>query len=145
MAIRQNTNLSGSLAISPRYQRIMQDPSTGIIIIDDIIDPAVVEAHTEVNRSIAWLKIESGFQVTLLANAPSGLSAVGNHQPWSTLQLLVQTDETYVVEFRAQPLNASTQQRVTGYELTSPGDALYVKIDQTANTVTLYGSAGQLS
>lgn len=143
MAIKQNNTLSGSLVISPHFQRIMQDPGTGIIIIDDILDPSVVEAHTEVNRSTAWLKIETGFQVTVLPSAASGLNVLGNHQPWSSLQLLVKSTEVFVVEFGGRPMNNNNQQSVTGYQFNAPGDALYVKIDQSANTVTLYESAGQ--
>lgn len=137
MAINQ-TNHPAGLEIDPRYQKIEKDPGTNIIIIDDVIDPGVSEAHTEVNRTVAWLKIETDYQVSVLAGEPSGLNELNSHHPWNRLRLFATDNETFVVEYAALPMNHANQQSVTGYQLGSPSDALYVKIDQNTNMITLY-------
>lgn len=137
MAITQN-NPGASYSVAPHYQKIEQDPSTGIIIIDDIIDGGITESHTEVNRSVAWLKIETNYQVSVLSAGPSGLNELNSHHPWNRLRLFATDNETFVVEYAALPMNHANQQSVTGYLLGSPSDALYVKIDQNTNMITLY-------
>ncbi|MCC7505742.1 MAG: hypothetical protein IT259_10590 [Saprospiraceae bacterium] len=143
MSISKNENFPPSQSIEPRYQRIIQDPGTGLIIIDDVMTPGIAETHTEVNRSTAWLKVEPGFHVTVLSGAPSGLSALDTIAPWSRLEVLVQSNELYVIEHSALPMSAANQQKVTGFAFGAPGDSIVIKIDQSSNSITLYESNGR--
>lgn len=142
MAITQTAH-PANLNIAPRYQKIEKDQGTNIIIIDDVIDPGVSQTHTEVGRPVAWLKIEAAFQVSVLASEPSGLTEIDGHGLWNRLRLFATDDETFVVQYQALPMTHANQQSVTGYRLGAPGDALYVKIDQNTNAITLY-QAGKL-
>lgn len=137
MAISKNI-YPGGQQVSPRYQKIEQDGSTGFIIIDDTVAPGISEAHTEVNRGVVWLKIEANYQVSVLAAEPSGLQPLGSHEPWNRLRLFVKANETFVIQYSGLPKGADTQHAVASYLLSGPTDRLYVKIDQGANTLTLY-------
>lgn len=144
MAITKNGNYPENLAVSTRYQRIVQDAGTGFIIIDDTLDPGVSEAHTEINRSTVWLRVEENYQLTVLTAAPAGLVILDAFNSWSETEILAKENEVFVVEHSGLPMSAANQKSVTGFSFGAPGDVITIKIDQAANTVTLYRNNGHL-
>ncbi|HNL39102.1 MAG TPA: hypothetical protein PKL15_00635 [Saprospiraceae bacterium] len=144
MSITKNDNYPGNLEVSTRYQRIIQDPGTGYIIIDDIVTPGESEAHTEINRGTAWLRVEANYQITVLSAAPAGLAIIDAYASWSETEILAQANEVFVVEHTGLPMSAANQKNIVGYSFGAPGDVITIKIDQAANTVTLYRNNGHL-
>lgn len=136
MSVSKNTYSAGH-SISTRYLRLEKDSTTDIIIIDDIMTPGLIEVHTEIDRQVAWLKIVPGFEFTLLDEAPEGITALDPaYGGWDKMRLFVHTSEVFVVQY--SDTVKTTQEAVTGYEMGSSADAIVVKIDRQANTVTLY-------
>lgn len=126
------TTYNANQSVTARYLNITKDSATGIIIVDDTNGGYTVDVHTEIDRQLVWLKIVPGFESTLLDEAPEGITAIDSvYGDWDKTRLLVQSSEVIVVQY------SSTQQSVTGYALSS-SDAIFVKIDQVENTVTLY-------
>ncbi|HRI61699.1 MAG TPA: hypothetical protein PK228_18295 [Saprospiraceae bacterium] len=135
MSVEKNTYGSAT-SQNPRYIRAEKDSGTSIIIIDDVTSGGLVDVHTEVNREIAWLKISPGFSAALLDDEPSGITAFSPaHSNWSKTRILVQDSEVFVVKYTSTA--KTTQDEVTGYSM-GVSDVVFVKIDQQADTVTVY-------
>ncbi len=135
MSVTKNS-YSANHSLSPRYIRTEKDTSTSIIIIDDTMIGDVVEVHTEVDRQVAWIKIMPGFTTILLDDEPSGITAFSpEHSKWSRTRILVQDAEVFVVKYTTTA--KTTQVEVTGYSM-GASDVVFVKIDQPADTVTVY-------
>jgi hypothetical protein len=131
------TSVDPTTEFNPRFIRTEKDASTSIVIVDDIIDGGITDVHTEVNREVTWLKITPGFAVSVIDNAPSGVTAFSpDHDHWNKTRILAADSEVFIVKHT----NAAKtiQDEVTSYAFGNPSDALYVKIDQPANKVTLY-------
>jgi len=141
MAITKNT-YSTSHAIDPYYIRIVHDPTqAGFIIIDDIeFSGERGSLHEETSGSVVWLQVEMNNQVTVLVSAPIGVSVfTPSHSGWSQSRIYVKSAEAFVVQYSSVPMDdASNRTAVTGYQLGSSSDVLYIKIDQQANTITMY-------
>lgn len=121
---------------TPRYIRTEKDSGTSIIIIDDVTTGGLVDVHTEVDRQVAWLKIIPGFTSILLDDEPTGITAFSPaHSNWSKTRILVQDSEVFVVKYTSTA--KTTQDEVTGYSM-GVSDVVFVKIDQQADTVTVY-------
>ncbi len=136
MNITQNSYTPGYF-LSPRYIRVEKDAGTSIIIIDDVMNTGSVEVHTEVNRDVSWVQVTPGFSVVVLDTAPSGsLTAFSPvHENLDRTRIFVQDTETFIVKYTG--LTKTTQEQVVGYSIGS-GDTLYLKIDRTSDTVTVY-------
>lgn len=136
MSITKTTH-SSSLQITPRFIRAEKDASTSIIIIDDVNISNAVEVHTEVAREITWLKITPDLAVSVIDDAPSGVTAFSpEHDHWNKIRILAASAEVYVVKYTSAA--KTTQDEITEYAFGDSSDVLYVKIDQQANTVTVY-------
>jgi len=130
------TTYNANQSVTARYLNITKDSATGIIIVDDTNGGYTVDVHTEIDRQLVWLKIVPGFESTLLDEALEGITAIDSvYGDWDKTRLLVQSSEVIVVQYSST--SKVTQQSVTGYALSS-SDAIFVKIDQVENTVTLY-------
>jgi hypothetical protein len=136
MSITKTTHAL-SLQINPRFIRTEKDASTSIIIIDDVNISNVIEVHTEVAREITWLKIASGFIVSVIDDAPPGVTAFNpDHDHWNKTRILAAESEVLVVKYTSA--TKTTPDEITGYVFDHPSDALYIKINQQANTITVY-------
>ena len=130
-------SVSPTTVFNPRFIRTEKDASTSVIITDDINSGGISEVHTEVNREITWLKITPGFAVSVIDDAPSGVTAFSpDHEYWNKTRILAANSEVSVVKYTSAA--KTIQDEVTSYAFGDPSDALYVKIDQPANKVTLY-------
>jgi hypothetical protein len=130
------TTYAANHSISTRYLRVEKDAATEIIIIDDVVHLGMVEVHTEIDKQVAWLRFTPGFGMTVLDEAPSGITAFSpTHGAWVRTRLFAQSSEVFVVMYTSM---AKTEQaEVTGYSMGS-SDMVYVKIDQTSGEVTIY-------
>lgn len=134
MSVVEN-NYQTPQTLSPRYQKIEFDLSQGIIVIDDIAI-STPEVHTEVDRDTTWIRVRSGFDLTVVGDGPSGLtSLVSGLEKWSEKRLYIKADEVFLVEYDSDA--RTTQTAVTGYEFGSE-DMIYIKIDREEDTVSIY-------
>lgn len=133
MSVIRNT-YGTSVSIQPYLVRVKKnlDLQESIIIDDDQVVSMVV-TQTEV-----WLKVETDCKITVLSEAPSGVSAfTPSHSNFDKTLVLIKAAETFVVEHSGTPFTPDTRSAVTGYQQGAM-DILYIKIDHTANTTTIY-------
>jgi hypothetical protein len=97
------------------------------IIIDDWTPNLTSSISTTVIRPVIWLKMESDYRVTVLANAPQNPTPIGTH-PFAASQMFLKGGELFVVDYADSNLDEAQRNNVTGYQFGSQ-DALYVKIE----------------
>ncbi|MCB9307612.1 MAG: hypothetical protein H6565_13540 [Lewinellaceae bacterium] len=135
MSVVEN-NYQTPQTLSPRYLKIEYDPTNDIIIIDDVGITSGIEVHYEIDRDEVWIKVNTGFELTIIDSEPSSLSSLASDlEKWSEKRLFVQTDEVILIEYDSDA--RTTQTAVTGYEFGS-GDTIYIKIDRDEDTVSIY-------
>ena len=133
MSVIRNT-YSTSLSIQPYLVRTKKNPDTqeSIIIDDDQI------VNMTITQPEVWLKVETDCNITVLSEAPSGVTAfTPNHSNLDKTLVLIKAAETFVVEHSGTPLTPDTRTAVTGYQQGAT-DVIFIKIDHTANTTTIY-------
>lgn len=131
------TSVDPTTQFNPRFIRTEKDASTSIVILDDIVNGGFVDVHTEVNREVTWIKITPGFAVSVIDDAPSGATAFSpDHDHWNKTHILATDSAVFVV--RHTSAAKTTREEVTSYAFGDPSDVLYIRIDQPANTVTVY-------
>lgn len=134
MSVIRNT-YGTTLSIQPYLIRVNKNLDLQeSIIIDD--DGSVSMAISD--QAVVWLKVETDCKVTVLSEAPSGVSAfTPSHSNLDKTLIFIKAAETFVVEHSGTPLTPDTKSAVTGYQQGAM-DILYIKIDHTANTTTIY-------
>jgi hypothetical protein len=134
MSVILNT-YSTSLSIQPYLVRVKKNPEAQESII---IDDEVIINMTVSEQEIVWLRVETDCKITVLSEAPSGVSAfTPSHSNFDKTLVLIKAAETFVVEHSGTPLTPDTRSAITGYQQGAM-DILYIKIDHTANTITIY-------
>lgn len=140
MAITKNTYQTNH-AINPYYVRIVEDSNrTDFVIIDDWTTGGFAgNLNVQASGATIWIKIEANCQVTVLASAPSSVTAfTPAHSEWSLTRIYIVSGETFVVHYSGTPMDdATNRDAVTGYQMNA-SDVLYIKIDHSADTVTAY-------
>lgn len=134
MSVIRNT-YGTTLSIQPYLIRVNKnlDLQESVIIDDDVVTNMTVS-----NQAVVWLKVETDCKITVLSEAPSGVSAfTPSHSNFDKTLVLIKAAETFVVEHSGTPLTPDTRSAVTGYQQGAM-DILYIKIDHTANTTTIY-------
>ncbi len=140
MSITKNSYQT-SHSIKPYYVRVQEDLSrSDFIIIDDVeYNGNQGSLYKETNGGTIWIKVETNSQVTVLSSAPSGVTPfTPSHTGWTRSRIYIQ-GETFVVHYSSIPMDdATNRDEVTGYSMDSFDDVLYIKIDHSADTVTIY-------
>lgn len=134
MSIIKNT-YSTSLSIQPYLVRVKKnlDAQESVIIEDDVVMSMTISEQTTI-----WLKVETDCNITVLANAPFGVSAfTPSHEGLDKTLILIKAAETFVVEHNEFPLTTDTRTAVTGYQQGAT-DTIFIKIDHSDNTTTIY-------
>ena len=134
MSVIRNT-YSTSLSVQPYLVRVKKNPDVqeSVIIDDDIIINMTVS-----EQEIVWLKVETDCNITVLSEAPSGVTAfTPNHSNLDKTLVLIKAAETFVVEHSGTPMTPDNRTAVTGYQQGAT-DTIFIKIDHTANTTTIY-------
>jgi hypothetical protein len=134
MSVIKNTYAT-SLSIQPYLIRVKKNhDAQESIIIDD--DGAINMTISE--QTIVWLKVETDCNITVLANAPFGVSAfTPSHSNLDKTLILIKAAETFVVEHSELPLSTDTRTAVTGYQQGAT-DTIFIKIDHSDNTTSIY-------
>lgn len=134
MAIIKNT-YDTSLSIQPYLVRVKKnlDVQESVIINDDeVINMTISEQNT------VWLKVQTDCNITVLAQAPSGVTPfAASHEGFAKTLILIKAAETFVVEHSGYPLTPDTRTAVTGYQH-GANDTLFIKIDHASDTTTIY-------
>ena len=83
------------------------------------------------------MKVSPGYAVAVLENAPSEnlVEFSPIHENLEKVRIFIQDSETFIVHYTGTA--KTTQGQVAGYTM-GPGDTLYLKIDRTSDTVTVY-------
>ena len=133
MSVIRNT-YSTSLSIQPYLVRTKKNPDTqeSIIIDDDQI------VNMTITQPEVWLKVETDCNITVLSEAPSGVTAfTPSHSNFDKTLVLIKAAETFVVEHSGTPMTPDNRTAVTGYQQGAT-DTIFIKIDHTANTTNIY-------
>lgn len=136
MAITKSS-LSTSFSFSPNYSRISKHPSqTNFIIIEEIINGI----SSEVSGQPVWLKVASDGTISETSNPGTNAVAFSpSHSNGSTTRIYVKGNQVIIVRYGSSTMiDFVNAQEVTEYALGTSGDVLYLKIDHSANTVTVY-------
>lgn len=133
MSVISNT-YNTSLSIQPYLVRVKKDPDVqeSLIIEDDQV------LSMTVSDPVVWLRVETDCQIAVLSTVPSGVTAfTPSHSNFDKTLILIKAAETFVVEHNSTVLNTGTRTAVTGYQQGAT-DVIFIKIDHTANTTTIY-------
>jgi hypothetical protein len=141
MAISKNT-YSTSHSIDPYLIRVTKDTTeTDYIVIDDIEYGGSQGSMSEnISGNVVWLQVEINNIVTQLLSAPSHVTPfTPSHESFSKSRILIKSAEVFVVLYKTTEMSdPDDREEVTGYQLGTSSDILYVKIDHAADTITLY-------
>lgn len=132
MSVIRNT-YNTTLSIQPYLVRVKKNLDLQeSIIIDD--DGSV--GMTISDQTVVWLRVGTDCQISVLSEAPTGVSTfTPNHSNFDQTLILIKSAETFVVEHNSTTLETRTA--ITGYQMGAT-DTIFIKIDHTANTTTIY-------
>jgi hypothetical protein len=139
MSVVKNTYASNQ-NIFPYNLKIKKDTDVNesIIIDDDIMENQEHLVNTSASGSVVWLKVESGFVLTVLSTAPGNVTAFSpNHSDFDKTIIKIKSGEVFVIRHSSTPMSSMNQSEVTGYQL-GTFDLVYIKIDHSNNNVTIY-------
>ena len=131
-----------SHSVQPYFVRVTKDAAQAdFIIIDDIeYGGGQGSLLEEVSGSIVWLQIEINNKITQLLSPPNEVSGFSpSHSDLSQLRIYVKSSEVFVIHYTTTDMDdASDRDEVTGYQLGTSSDILYVKIDHAADKLTIH-------
>lgn len=134
MAITK-TSLPTNFSFSPGYSKILENTN----LADSIIIEVITVGQRIVSGQPIWVRITDNGSIGEMSQAPTGVTPFSpSHGDWSDTGIYVKNNEVAVIRYPSSQITDFTNaEEVTEYTLGS-GDILYLKIDHTANTVTVY-------
>lgn len=136
MAVQRNT-YSPSTTIDAPYLLKEKESGTADFVIIDMPPSQQMNLLERRSEGVVWVQIEKSMTYTVLSSAPSNVTAFTPAHPWGVSQVLTQDNEVFVVEYQNANKNKEEQTAVTGYSFGNE-DIVYLKVDRSANTATIY-------